>query len=307
MQRCGGLQRCDSGRRNVHERVPVAQPMRLRARLGWVFGLAGALVACGGDDDSADDALQLVAPAELTDAADHVLDARNVDDFQEGHIEGACPIDEGQLRTVVDGIEGQAVSREDAWAVFGAAGLDPDDTVVVTAADNGTDPARIAWTLRYYGHQGDVLLLDGGMDAYAAQGLPVAAGTGPMSKPYQGGATRLNLRVDQQWMLDHLGDGNVAVFDVRAADEFASGHIPGAINVNWEDNKNPDGSFRSNEEVRALHGNPGAKTLVVYCRTGSRAAVSWALLTRAGYGDVRLYDGSWTEWGNDPDTPKERG
>jgi len=56
--------------------------------------------------------------------------------------------------------------------------------------------------------------------------------------------------------------------------------------------------------VRRLHGDPGADTLVVYCRTGSRAAVSWALLREAGYDDVRLYDGSWSEQGSDPSAPK---
>lgn len=235
-----------------------------------------------------------------------VLDVRDRAAFESGHVAGARWLDPGALRATVDGVEGQVASRELVEQRLGEVGLAADDEVVIVGADNGTDPARVAWTLRYFGHRGAVGLLDGGMQAWAEAGQSVVTNEAqPPSQRYDGGETRDDLRVDQAWMLEHLDRDDVVIFDVRTPQEYAEGHVPGAINVNWTLTLAADGSFLDAAQVRRLHGDPApTSTLVVYCRTGSRAAVSWARLLQAGYDDVRLYDGSWAEWGSDPATPK---
>ncbi len=277
----------------------------------WLLGAAAALPGCETEPAPAfDGQVRTVSVSELVAMADDaptVVDVRELASFEDGHIEGSVWIDSGALRASIDGVDGQVVSRESAAAVFGKAGLSPSDSVVILAADNGTHPSRVAWTLRYYGHEGPVGLLDGGLAAWTAEGMDVQPGTvSALPADYVGVSTRDPLRVDKAWMLEHLDDDQVVIFDVRTPEEFAEGHIPSAVHVNWTTNLDDDGGFVTDDEVRRLHGEPKAPTLVTYCRTGSRAAVSWALLARAGYADVRLYDGSWTEWSLDPDTPKDK-
>jgi thiosulfate/3-mercaptopyruvate sulfurtransferase len=122
----------------------------------------------------------------------------------------------------------------------------------------------------------------------------------------------------------HLHDTNVKLIDGRPADQFSGeqpgtvfhtgkehkhrGHIPGAVNVFWKDNFNPDGTFKSKQELKKLYANAGVaadQCVVTYCNEGLHAAPPWFVLTEIlGYDDVRVYDDSMSEWGNS-DQPTE--
>jgi thiosulfate/3-mercaptopyruvate sulfurtransferase len=288
--------------------------MRTALHLGlWAFAL-GCTPDGTGSEDPTNDPTGATTPwraVSVTEADEaladgaQLLDSRGADDFAASHLESALSVDGAALRGTVDGVSGQVLSRADAVALFEAGGVEAGSPIVVYGRDNDTTTARTLWTLAYFGAGDDLLLVDGGLDAWVAAGAGLSPGA-PEAAPstWGGEATREDLRVDKDWVLDHLDDDTVTLFDVRTAAEYADGHIPGAIHVDWTDNLDGDGLFRGN--VLGRHGDPDG-TVVVYCASGARASVSWALLVDAGLEDVRLYDGSWNEWSADDSTPKTEG
>ena len=174
---------------------------------------------------------------------------------------------------------------------------------------------RMRWALRYYGH-GDVRVLDGGWERWLAEGRPVSTIV-PQFEP-----TTYETQVDASLIataddiLAALTAGDIQLIDVRSPAEYAgetsraktAGHIPGAISAPWQlmlaDDKTVRPAIELREQLDELGINLQAKDTVLYCNSGVSATVGMLAMEIAGAENLRLYDGSWTDWGNNPSTPK---
>lgn len=294
--------------------------MNLLGRLGLVLASAVVAFGCGdgatsGSGDGGGSAPSpLVDVAWLADRLDdddvQIVDGRTVqEEFEAGHIPGAIRVDAFELSAVVDDIPAQIAPASVAESLLRARGLREGTTVVVYGKPPEFDPTRVAWALRYYGHD-DVRYLDGGWDAWVASGE--AVGTGASTAPASDYRieTRDAIRVTGAWILDQLGDppyddSSIQIVDARAPAEYDAGRVPTARLIQWSTNLE-DGFMRPRDEVEALHaGLDKSKTTVVYCLAGWRAAFAWLTLKWLGFEDVRVYDGSWFEWGEVPGFPIE--
>jgi thiosulfate/3-mercaptopyruvate sulfurtransferase len=179
------------------------------------------------------------------------------------------------------------------------------------------------WQFKIYGHA-DVRLIDGGRKKWEIEQRPYTTQI-PVypSAIYHAKDPDLSIRSFRDDFKDDIA--NINLVDVRSPDEFSGkvisppglnetaqrgGHIPGAKNVPWALAVNPEGAFKSVEELSAIYDATGLdrnKDTVAYCRIGERSSHTWFVLKYLlGFKNVSNYDGSWTEWGNIVGAPIEK-
>lgn len=205
-------------------------------------------------------------------------------------------------------------------AEFGAAmerlGIGRDDRIVVYDNSPIHTAARGWFTLRHFG-AGQVAVLDGGLQKWLAEGRPTESGEPSQREArFAAGVTAGVVSKEQI-----LAGPNCALVDARGKPRFeatepepragvAGGHIPGARNLPFGQVYNEDGTFKSPAELRQLFVEAGidpAEPFIASCGSGVTATSLIFAAHLLGGDGGRLYDGSWTEWGSDPATPKATG
>jgi thiosulfate/3-mercaptopyruvate sulfurtransferase len=237
--------------------------------------------------------------------------------YDNWHIDGAV------LWNVYADLKDSEYHTADAAALerlVARSGIDPDSTVVFY----GYAPALGMWLMKLYGHS-DVRILDCSRDAWRAGGHPWT--TRQSERPassYRLGEEDGHIRADRAAVRDAIREPGTTIVDVRSTAEYRgdcfwpsggmdpagrTGHVPTAVHQPVDGLYNPDGSFRSATELRSLFAPAvldGDGELITYCTIGGRASTAWFVLTYLlGRDRVRVYDGSWAEWGRAVVTPVE--
>ena len=181
--------------------------------------------------------------------------------------------------------------------------------------------ARAWWMFRIFGHD-DVAVLDGGFPKWKAEGLPVDEDPPgkPQERHFSSRFQSMMVR-DKGAVLDAVKTGKAQIADARSPGRFSgtepeprpgvrSGHMPGAANVHYATLLNSDGTLKSPGEIASVFAAAGVdvkKPVITSCGSGITAAILSLGLTLIGARDHALYDGSWSEWGAETDTPVETG
>jgi thiosulfate/3-mercaptopyruvate sulfurtransferase len=242
--------------------------------------------------------------------------------YDGGHIAGAVKLD--WKTDLQDQVRRDFVSKEEFEQLLSDKGIGTDDTVVLYGGNNNWFAAYAYWYFKLYGHD-SVKLLDGGRKKWELDGRELSKDDvqRPATK-YGAKDQDRSIRAFRDEVLAAIGNKNLV--DVRSPDEFAGrllapahlpqeqaqrgGHIPGALNIPWSKAANEDGTFKSDDELRALYSDAGlddGKDTIAYCRIGERSSHTWfALHELLGEPNVKNYDGSWTEYGSLVGVPIEK-
>jgi len=234
--------------------------------------------------------------------------------YDGGHIPGAVKID--WKTELQDQVRRDFVDKAGFEKLLSAKGISNDDTVVLYGGNNNWFAAYAYWYFKLYGHT-DVRLLDGGRKKWELDARELSDETVKLEPTsYTASEQDGTIRAFRDEVVAAIGSQNLV--DVRSPDEYAgrllapahlpqeqaqrAGHIPTAANVPWSKAANDDGTFRSDEELKAIYSDAGvdwSKDTIAYCRIGERSSHTWFVLRELlGQQNVKNYDGSWTEYGS---------
>jgi thiosulfate/3-mercaptopyruvate sulfurtransferase len=239
--------------------------------------------------------------------------------FDAHHISGSVLVEPSELVSGVKPAVGTLPTKDRLQSLFSRIGLSPEKHVIVYDDEGGSWAGRLIWTLDIVGHH-NYSYLDGGQTAWQKMGFPLSnATTKALAADYVDYSVKINesLLVSKEDVLASLRDKETIVWDARAPEEFngtkvtalRNGHIPGAKNLDWIELQDLENDLRLKplpqiEQLLTEAGISDAKRIITHCQTHRRSGLSYLVGKALGY-DVKAYDGSWSEWGNDPETPIE--
>ena len=244
-----------------------------------------------------------------------VLDLRPPEDFANGHIPGARSFDIFGISLIDTRPEPLAAFLWIIEHLIASKGVSAGSRVVVYDCLSGERAARLFWFLELFGH-GAVHLLDGGFDRWSASKFPITQNAEtPERGDFKANIQRERLATAAD-VLERLGNPNVTIVDARSDAEHngtlvrarRGGRIPGAVHLEWKNNLNADGTFKSAEALKTQYEGIGVtpdREVIPHCQGGYRSANTYLALRLIGYPRVRNYLGSWGEWGNREELPIE--
>lgn len=247
----------------------------------------------------------------LENATVRLIDVSNAETYAAGHLPGAIHAPLGQFTNPEDPVEGQIMTQDALSALFSRLGVANEDTVVFYDNNANLQATRAYWVVKYYQHA-DVRVYNGGSQKWVADGeaLVTDVPAERAATEYVAAEADPEIRTTWEYVVEHTDDPETLFCDTRGPEEYTGtdvraargGHIPGAINIEWRNAVNQDGTFRTAADLSDLYQKAGFvpdKQIITYCQTGVRGAHTWFVLRELlGYPSVRNYDGSWAEYGN---------
>lgn len=236
--------------------------------------------------------------------------------YAQAHLENAINIDYNLLQQG-GSVAGLAPNIADIEKLLSEIGLTEETHVIAYDEEGGTRAARFLWILALAGHK-HFSYLDGGIHAWLAQDLPYSSEptAQPASTDYRIAALQTQHLATIDDVIERHQNADTVIWDARSPEEYLGirvnskrgGHIPGAINYNWENaiDRDNDNLLRPLEDIRkelTALGITADKEVITHCQTHHRSSFTWLLAKHLGFDNVRGYAGSWSEWGNRENTP----
>jgi thiosulfate/3-mercaptopyruvate sulfurtransferase len=241
-----------------------------------------------------------------------VIDTRPFSEYKKGHVPGAINIDLFQLHWFDTTKRGIKDFNRQSRLLLSNLGITKASKVIFYDAVSGISAARGVWLLLYFSHK-KVCMLDGGFEKWKKHRYAIEVKTNPLRNVRFAGKPNFKVIANANEVRRSLSNKNVKIVDARSKPEFNGsdvrasrrGHIPSAININWEHNIEND-IFKSKAKLSKIYSKiPKNSQVITYCQGGYRAANTFVALKTLGYKKVKMYLGSWGEWGNRLELPIE--